>query len=82
MGRGLEVKAPLLTGRMAQVTVLVGRDGLSYKAVALRLDISLHTVRTYAWRVRDVLEPGSDRPRHLMAAYYWKHRKAMEEVQC
>lgn len=75
-----------LTPRMIQVIILVGRDRLSYKAVAKRLErkngdgkISHRTVEKYAEEIRDMIQSRLA-PRDALTAYYWRHAEELEGV--
>lgn len=58
-----------LSGRQIQIVELIGRDRLSYKAVARELGISRHTVKAHAVQIRDRL--GSElSPRDALTQYY------------
>ena len=83
-----------LTERMLEVVLLMGRDGLGYKDVAVRLSnriirarkgvplphLSHHTVRKYARDIRDLFELGHLKPIRAMSVIYLRHRDTLEEV--
>lgn len=83
-----------LTERMLDVVLLMGRDGLGYKDVAVRLSnriirrregvppphLSHHTVRRYASDIRDLFELGHLKPIRAMWTIYQRHRDTLEEV--
>lgn len=76
-----------LTPRMIEVIILVGRDRLSYKAVAKQLErkqhgngkISHRTVEKYAEEIRDMIQSRLA-PRDALTAYYWRHAEELEGV--
>ncbi len=102
MGKPLEVRietaeGPVvvhLTERMLEVILLIARDGLGYKEVAVRLSnriirvrkgiphphLSHHTVRRYAKDIRDLFELGHLKPIRAMSIIYQRHRDTLEEV--
>ncbi len=102
MGRSVEVTIRTeegevvlhLTERMLEVILLIARDGLSYKEVAVRLSnriiraregvppphLSHHTVRRYAKDIRDLFELGHLKPIRAMHIIYQRHHDTLEEV--
>ena len=60
-----------LSPRQRQIVELVGGEGLSWKAVARRLDISESTVRVHLFRL--MVKLGSTRrPREAIVEFYWR----------
>ena len=102
MGRQLEVLMGLagepktlvhLTERQLDVVLLIGRDGLSYKAAAILLSnrlvraragatvphLSHHTVRVYANEIRDLFGLGHLTPLRAMWRIYQDHHESLEQ---
>lgn len=66
-----------LSKRMIEIVVLIGRDGLSNKAVARRLGISEHTYRSHVERICHRMGvPG--RSREAIIAFFWRCRPEIE----
>ncbi len=58
-----------LSPQEREVVILVGRDGLTWKAVALTMGLHIGTVRSYVYRIRR--KSGIDRePRQAMVELY------------
>lgn len=71
-----------LSPRMLQVVLLVGRDDLSWKAVARELEISEHTAREYALRVRKRLDIcGHSLKADLRAVYRTRSIELIELIE-
>ena len=83
----------VLTPRQIEVVLLIGGEGLTYKAAAARMEnrlikaragrtqpkISHHTVRQYATDVRDII--GSDMsPIRALTLFYYEHRDELGRV--
>ncbi len=58
-----------LSPRQLEIVVLVGRDGLSYKAVARRLGIGYGTVKVHVARISERLG-STRRPREAIVEFY------------
>ncbi len=68
-----------LSPRQRQIVELVGGEGLSWKAVARRLNISLSTVRVHVARLMERLG-STQRPRHAITTYYFRSREGHRET--
>ena len=87
--------AGALTARQVEVVLLIGRDGLSYKAAAQQLGnklarvrdgmrpptLSHHTVRRYANEIRDLFGLGHLSPMRACWIIFSEHRSNFEEVE-
>lgn len=62
-----------LSPRQREVATAVGRDGLSWAAVAQRLGISHHTAITHAENARRRAAINAKRLRAAMVEVYWCH---------
>ena len=104
MGESLEVTADnvelgtvgvaSLTERHRDVVLFLGRDGLSYKAAAMKmlnqnvrvrdgvppLCLSHHTVRRYANQIREMVGLEHLAPMRAMWVLYHQNQEAFEEV--
>ena len=58
-----------LSPREREVVEQIGRDGVQYATVAARLGISIHTVRTYVYRLAKRVQ-GSRSPREKLVVLY------------
>lgn len=69
-----------LSPRQREIVVLVGRDDLSWKAVARTLGVHLSTVRNH---VREICtRAGVERePRTAMVELYWREVVGIAQVQ-
>jgi DNA-binding CsgD family transcriptional regulator len=63
-----------LSPREREIVEHVGKDGVQYVTVAHRLGISIHTVRTYVYRVAKRI-PGFRSPREKLIELY--HRECI-----
>ena len=83
----------LLTPRQIEVVLLIGGEGLTYKAAAGRMDnklfkarfgrkhpkISHRTVRQYAKEIRDIIGSALS-PIRALTMFYYEHKEALEKV--
>ena len=58
-----------LSPRQEEIVALIGRDGLSYKAVAKRLGLSVKTVHSHVRVIAAKLD-SARRPREAILEYY------------
>jgi DNA-binding NarL/FixJ family response regulator len=59
-----------LSPRQREIVELVGRDGLSWKAVTRTLDIHISTVKNHVAAIRE--RTGCERtPREMLTELYW-----------